>query len=338
MHPERDSANFGSWKSALHPEDRRMAEKLIETAIEKRIPLDSEYRVVLPSREVRWIKCLGNTVYDHDYQPLRMSGICLDITERKRAEEVLKRDKETFEKLVQEKMLELINARTELERARRLSDIGTLASTVAHELRNPLATIGLAALNIKKKAKNPDIEKHLNNIDAKIAESDQIINNLLFYARIKPSQFEKVDIFRLVEESAETARGNNKKKIALRKRLASIKDVAIEADRVQLAEVFSNVLNNAFDAVVDKTGKIEISAAQDKEAIEVRVGDNGCGINEDDLARIFDPFFTTKARGTGLGLSVCRQIMDFHRGTIRVESKPGQGTTVIVRLPKTHAA
>ena len=111
-----------------------------------------------------------------------------DITERKIAEEVLKRDKDTIEKLVVKRTQELLNVQVELERSKRLSDIGTLAATVAHELRNPLGVIRTAVYNIKRKAKNEALESHLSNIQKKVSDSDRIINDLLFYARIRLPQ------------------------------------------------------------------------------------------------------------------------------------------------------
>jgi CheY-like chemotaxis protein len=121
--------------------------------------------------------------------------------ERKRAEEILKRDKETFERLVQERTSELVKAQMELEKVKRLSDIGALATSVAHELRNPLAAIGIAVHNIRKIAITPDTDKPLGHIDKMLVGSDQIINNLLSYSRIRPPHYEKVNMIDILEES-----------------------------------------------------------------------------------------------------------------------------------------
>lgn len=108
--------------------------------------------------------------------------------------------------MVEEKTFELVAAQLDLEQAKRLSDIGVLAATVAHELRNSPATINIAVSNIKRKAKNPDLDKHLRNIEKKIAESNQIINNLLFYSRIKSPSYEKVNIMSIIEECVNVAK------------------------------------------------------------------------------------------------------------------------------------
>ena len=108
--------------------------------------------------------------------------------------------RETLEHLVREKSEELVAAEKEIVKAKRLSDIGMLAAFVAHELRNPLSAIAVALYNIKRKAGQAPIEKHLRTVESKIAESEQIINNLLFYARLKAPRKEPLDIRRTLEE------------------------------------------------------------------------------------------------------------------------------------------
>ncbi|MFA5117286.1 MAG: ATP-binding protein [Candidatus Omnitrophota bacterium] len=254
--------------------------------------------------------------------------------EHSKAEDILQRDKDTFERLVQERTKELVEAQAELERTKRLSDIGTLAATVAHELRNPLAAMGLAAFNIRRKVKNQDIDKHLANIEKKIIESEQIINNLLFYSRLKPPHYDRVPILEILEESIELLEDKRKNDISVIRDTGSLDGQSIEADTLQVKEVFNNILNNACDAVLANKGEIRVIAGQDDDSVVVTIKDNGAGIDKDNLAKVFDPFFTTKSKGTGLGLSVCRQIVDFHGGSISIESEAGRGTAVIVSLPK----
>ena len=252
-----------------------------------------------------------------------------DITGHRLTEEGLKRDKQTLEKAGRTKALELIDARLELEKAKRLSDIGTLAATVAHELRNPLAAISMAASNIKRKAASPLLEKHLQNIDKKILESNQIISNLLFYSRIRMPQFAAVDITPILEECA-VSRG-----VPIQVDADFSTSHPVEADPVQLKEVFSNIISNACDAVSGcPRGRISIRTTECGKFLRVRIRDTGIGIEKDLLPRIFDPFFTTKAKGTGLGLYVCQQIVKLHDGVITVESEPGKGTTFGINLPR----
>jgi PAS domain S-box-containing protein len=265
--------------------------------------------------------------------------MALDITERKEAENILRCDREAFERLVQERTRELAAAQVQLERTKRLSDIGFLAATVAHELRNPLAAISMAAYNIRRKAKMPAIDKHLRNIEKKVSESEQIINNLLFYSKIKPPRFDAADLYGIIRQCVAARAKMAKRKIPIKLGIRPLKGVLVDADSLQMTEVITNLLNNAYDAVPESDARIEIIGSKDDVNIEVVVRDNGCGIEKEDLQRIFDPFYTTKAKGTGLGLSVCRQIVNLHNGEISIESEVGKGTTVTLHLPKekTHS-
>lgn len=251
------------------------------------------------------------------------------------SQQLLKEAHDSLERKVVERTRELVSAQIELDRTKRLSDIGTLAATVAHELRNPLAAINMAASNIKRKAQNPSLDKHLTNIEKKVLESDQIINNLLFYSRIKPPQRESVNLNHIITECVEYSQKQfeQKKKIAFKKNLGFMKDIIVDVDAFQMKEVFSNIINNSCDAVPESRGRIEIFAESGKDSVNIGIKDNGHGIATEHINRIFDPFFTTKAKGTGLGLSVCQQIVNMHGGSIRAESEPGKWTLILITLP-----
>lgn len=230
---------------------------------------------------------------------------------------------------------QILHAQRELHDAKRLSDIGALSATIAHELRNPLAAIGMAAYNIKRKSQNPLLDKHLNSIEKKINESNQIIDNLLFYAHIKMPQRDIVNIHEILNECSELARvKSSQKNISITEKMSFRKDIAIEADPLQMKELFTNILNNAFDSFEQARGRIEINGeVVDLEFIKISIKDNGIGIDAADLDSVFEPFFTTKAKGVGLGLSVCYQIIQLHAGTIDIKSIKDKGTIVTVTLP-----
>jgi PAS domain S-box-containing protein len=310
-----------SWLTELIKKKITLALETGETQI-----FDFEFKVKDIPRyfEARTVACMKDEVVI----------IVRDITERKRAEEILKRDKESFEKLINEKTRELMKIQMKLDKAKRLSDIGTLAATVAHELRNPLAAISLASYNIKKKKYNPMLDKHIVNIEKKIRESDQIINNLLFYSRIKMPQYEKINIYNIIEECISFIQKRFKKRqVFIINKCKFLHNVFIEADSLQVRELFENVLDNAYDALVGKKGKIEIRAEYDSEFINMTFSDNGVGIDKENLKKVYEPFFTTKSKGTGLGLMVCRQIVNLHEGIMDISSAKDKGTTVGVRLP-----
>lgn len=228
-----------------------------------------------------------------------------------------------------------LGAEEEMFVSRRLADMGTLAAVVAHELRNPLGVMRAALYNIRKKNANPEIEKHINNIEKKVEESTEIINNLLNYARIKAPVYQTVELGAvLVASIASSRRRFAGKKVTARKDLAPIGKLTIQADPDQLEEVFVNILTNAYEAVAPQTGTILVGARLSGEnMVEIRIEDNGGGIEAADLGRLFEPFFTRKPKGTGLGLPISHRIMQLHGGSIRIESAPGTGTWVTVRLP-----
>lgn len=299
-----------------HEENRKIFQRVVDTGQ----PHTEYAKPFIYPKHPEW----GATYWDWSLYPVKdpagkVEGLVfflVDVTKRKLAEN------------------ELMKTQSELNERKRLSDIGTLAATIAHELRNPLAAINMAAYNIKRKAQNPLLERHLLTIEKKVSESDQIINNLLFYSRIKIPHYENIDICEIIDECAGVARERCRKaKASVYRKLKLLKGVTVEADPLQIKEVFSNILNNAYDAILNHRGKIELSGERDNRFVRVRIADNGPGIDGNILNKVFDPFFTTKAKGTGLGLTVCRQILSLHGGAIDIKSQIGKGTTVTVELP-----
>ena len=240
----------------------------------------------------------------------------IDVTGRKQTEE------------------RLIEAQKELLKNKRLSDIGTLAAAVAHELRNPLSVINAAVYNIKKKTCDPAISRHMENIEKKVAESSGIIDNMLTYSTIRLPQYSEFRLKDLLDECADDAKKRFRGiKVKLIKKLGEIKNSRIEGDPLQLREVFINILNNAFQAVRGKKAVISLSAVENNGNFEVEIKDNGAGIDAADIERIFTPFFTSKAKGAGLGLPVCREIAALHNGKIGVKSGKNRGAAFTVVLP-----
>jgi len=263
-------------------------------------------------------------------------GIFSDITELKDIEDRLRKDKSSLQKVVVDKTRDLTIALKKLEDARRLSDIGQLATMVAHELRNPLGVIKTAVYNITRKSRNPSIASHLANIEKKISESDQIIANLLSYSRIKAPFYEKVACPTILDEEIDNCKSRYKDvSIVVQKTCNCEKEDKVEVDKMHMGQLFANLLNNACQAFPRKKGRINIrlNYRENKNRFFMEFKDNGIGMNKKVLSRALEPFFTTRARGIGLGLTVCKQVVALHGGTINIKSNRNRGTTVSVAFP-----
>ena len=266
-------------------------------------------------------------------------GIFRDITTLKQTENSLKRDKSNLESLVAKEREELSAALKDLENSKRLADIGALAATVAHELRNPLGVIRAALYNISQKLKAPylvNIKSHIDNIEKKINESDQIISNLLSYSKPLSPNYAKMRISELIDECVDGFRGRHEHpKVKLIADYNSIKDIWVRVDRVQIAVLLSNIMDNAYQALPDNIGNIKLTCRHGKKEniIYIAIKDNGIGLSKKDISRVFDIFFSLKAKGIGLGLALCKQIVAMHNGAINIQSEKSKGTTVEIRLP-----
>jgi len=258
----------------------------------------------------------------------------LDITELIERENVVMLARDALEMMLTDRTCELLESRRQLERQERLSELGTLAATIAHELRNPLGVIRTAVYNIRRKNHDPALEGHIANIDKKIEESSMIINNILNYSRINNPVFKETSLSDLLVDCINSAKKRYRRlPVKISRRLRKISELRIKADTGQLREVFLNILNNAVEAI-DGQGEVTVTAAPvSDDSVVVEISDNGIGISESALERIFDPFYSDKAKGTGLGLAVCLKLVDLHSGSISVRSREGEGTCVSVTLP-----
>jgi len=224
----------------------------------------------------------------------------------------------------------------QMVRAEKLSAVGTLASGVSHELRNPLSAIKNAVFLLKRKLSKetiPDIDEKiiqfLDIMDNEIDRCSKITNDLLGFTRISEPSRLAFDINTVVNDAL--SRVEIAENIKLSKNLQpDLPMIMIDAN--QIGQVLINLIQNAYQAMTDG-GNLKISTKVSDGFMEVEVGDSGCGIPEKEIKKIFDPLFTTKPRGTGIGLAVCHGIIQKHNGVIDVKSQEGVGTTMFIRLP-----
>jgi signal transduction histidine kinase len=234
---------------------------------------------------------------------------------------------------VEERTAELRAAQSELVRKERLSALGQLTATMAHELRNPLSAIRNTLFAVKETAANKsiDLERPLTRVERSVARCDRIINDLLDYTRVKELHLAELAPDPWIEEVLNEQR--LPAGIELEHQLAAECTIAIDPERVR--RVLINLIDNAAQAMPeDAPGrKIKVTTALiDDGCFEFAVADTGAGIAADVLPKVFEPLFSTKSFGTGLGLPMVKQIVEQHGGTITITSEVGKGTRVTVRL------
>ncbi len=231
---------------------------------------------------------------------------------------------------------ELKDAQEKLVRSEKLAAIGQLAGGVGHELRNPLGAIKNAVYYIRGKVANselaqkePRVMEFLDIVDGEINSSTKIISDLLTFSRVGKPAVSPARIEKVIDDaiSHTTIPGN----IELTKEVAAgLPEIQIDTD--QMRQVLINMITNAVQAMPEG-GKLAIVARQKDSSIEVEIVDTGCGIPEEAMGKLFEPLYTTKAKGIGLGLAVCKSIIERHDGHIEVESNMGKGTSFTIRLP-----
>jgi signal transduction histidine kinase/PAS domain-containing protein len=239
---------------------------------------------------------------------------------------------ETYKRL-EDKINQLTETQQKLISSERLATIGSMSSYVAHEIRNPLVTIGGFAKTLSRFTfTDPKIKANIDVIIEEVAHLEKILNNITDFG--KPSKPEKIDthICEVMESTCRLMENYfQEKNINVHKEFET-NVPAISVDRTQIKQVFLNMLMNAVEAMPDG-GNLGIKIRLGIESIEIDIADSGKSIPEEILQYIFDPFFTTKPNGTGVGLSISLKIIKDHGGNIEAKSISGKGTTMLLTLP-----
>lgn len=242
-----------------------------------------------------------------------------------------------FQDVTQLKRLE-----EQAERTSRLTAMGEIAVSIAHEVRNPLGSIELLATLLKQETENdPDKQKLADYIVSGVKSIDCIINNLLLFSRPQPPIFQQVNINAFLKDALNFIAPSLKlARIELVTAFAEA-ELPVLGDAELLKQVFLNVAWNAIQAMPDG-GTLTIATAlaagtvqrfAGTASVEVSIADSGLGIAEEDKDKIFNPFFTTRERGTGLGLAIVHNIVEAHGGMIGVKSELGTGSNFTIAIP-----
>jgi len=257
-------------------------------------------------------------------------GIIHDITPLKRAEDALKEVTGALELRVQERTAALLDTQAELVRRERLAVVGLFAGSLAHQIRNPLGSIKNAAylVQLANPTQDEDIRRALAIIQDEVGRANQIITDLVDYARVTAAQRRVVPVELLMEIAIHG--------LDLPDNVTVVTDCPelpqVCVDPAQLQRALQKLVRNALQAMT-RGGTLTLSTGRSLDRVWISVADTGAGIAADQLGRLFEPFYTTKSRGTGLGLMTVRRIVRDHGGEIGVESEPGRGTTFRIQLP-----
>jgi two-component system, LuxR family, sensor kinase FixL len=313
----------------LHPNDRETTRQALADAYQGDGSYQTEHSVLLPDGQVRWIACQGRLEFGSDDQPLRLLGVSLDITRRKQAE------------------LEAKAHRNEAAHLLRVASLGELSSSMAHELKQPLAAILSNAQAAQFLLARDDFDvQQIRDILSEIVADDKragaVIDRVHLLVRKGEPQPQRLDANQLIRDVLQLM---NHELTARSVRIVTeltADALWIHGDRVQLQQVLLNLILNAVDAMSqtinnDRTLALRSSRVAE-DVIQMSVADTGHGIPPGDEDAIFEPYYTTKSEGLGLGLSLSRSILTAHGGHLRAESHGSNGATFHCTIPEGRGA
>jgi len=236
----------------------------------------------------------------------------------------------------------LKESQDQLIQAEKLSSLGQMAASIAHEINNPLSGVIVYTKLLSKKIAGDNISKqttlnYLSKMESELTRSTGLVRNLLDFARQSPPNMREIKLNEVIERALDLVSHS-----AALQNIQIIKELSaslprIMADFDQLTQVFTNLILNAIQAM-PQGGKLVLRSSNDGNQIKIEVQDTGCGISQENMSKLFTPFFTTKieVKGVGLGLSICYGLIQRHQGKIEVQSQVGKGTTFTVYLPLQH--
>src|ERR1700735_1152029 len=315
-----------TWKEyfeRVHPEDRFKWKGTIERAIVEKADYDLEFRILLTNGMVKWIRTVGHPVLSNTGDLEQFVGSSTDITALKSAEQE------------REKLRQL---EADLAHIDRVSTLGEMAASLAHEIKQPIsAAITSANSCVEWLAHEPP---NLDRARAAAARIDkygnraaEIIDRIRSLYKKSPPQRELVDVNAIIEEMLTLLKGE-----ATRASIAMCTDLSadlpkIMVDRVQLQQVFMNLMLNGIEAMKDSGGELTVKSELQDGQLQFSVSDTGVGLPTEKMDQIFSAFFTTKAQGSGMGLAISRSIVESHGGQLWATANNGLGATFHFTLP-----
>jgi C4-dicarboxylate-specific signal transduction histidine kinase len=311
--------------AVVHPADREEMNQTMEKALAASRELDIEYRTLSQDGEVRWIAIRGRPDID-DHR--RWLGIVLDITDRKQAQRQAAQDRNALQHLA------------------RVSMLGQMSASIAHQLNQPLTAILANAEAAQQMLRQEpvdldEVKQICDDIVSQDHRAADVIRRLGALFKRGEMQIQRVDLNALLSEALDLLHTNLRTdRIAVTTQLAEGLS-SVDGDKVQLQQVLLNLIMNAADAMRGAPivmRRLVIGTEASAAEIRLRVTDNGPGIAPEDLKNIFEPFWSGKSAGMGIGLSICQSIVVAHHGTLTAANNPDGGATFVVVLPTSQFA
>ena len=321
--PSDGAPNWEKRLDLVHPDDRLAWKNTIEQAIVEKTDYDMTFRIVLPGGIVKWIRTVGHPVMTAAGDLVQFLGSSTDITDHKRAEE-------EREKL---RLLE-----DELAHINRVSMMGEMAASLAHEIKQPIAAAITSANSCIEWLSHdpPNIERAritAARIDRYGNRAAEIIDRIRSFYKKSHSERELVDVNGIVNEILALLQGEATRfSIDMRTELAT-ELPKIMADRVQLQQVFMNLMLNAIEAMNESGGEVMVKSQMGDSQLLFSVSDTGPGLPVGSADQIFSAFFTTKSQGSGMGLAISRTIVESHGGRLWATPNNARGATFHFTLP-----
>jgi PAS domain S-box-containing protein len=317
FNPADGTPNWERRLDRIHPDDRLDWKNTIERAMVEKTDYDLTFRIVLPGGIVKWIRTVGHPVLTATGDLVQFLGSSTDITDHKQAEQEHER---------------LRQLEAELAHIDRVSMLGEMAASLAHEIKQPItAAITCANSCIEWLAHDPpNIERALataTKIDRYGTRAAEIIDRMRSFYRKSPPQRELVDVNRIIHEMLTLLKGEaTRSSITMRTDLPA-EVPKIMADRVQLQQVFMNLMLNGIEAMEDSGGELTVKSQLQDAQCQFSVSDTGPGLPVGNVDQIFGAFFTTKPQGSGMGLAISRSIVESHGGRLWATANEARGAT-----------